>query len=63
MVILKRNTSTESVYIIFTLQQLETHGCILIIMATDTMMLKHQALSIYSADEIFIVLDQFQTNF
>ena len=35
----------------FTLQQLQTNGCVL----------KHQAISIHSADWMFIVLDQFHT--
>ena len=34
------------------------HGCILNPMATDALELKHQAISNYSADEIFIVLNQ-----
>ena len=28
-------------------------------MATDALMLKHQAISIHNADQTFIVLDQF----
>ena len=44
-----------------TLKQLETHGCILSIVATDALVLKHQAISILSAEKRFIVLDQFQT--
>ena len=30
-------------------------------MATDFMMLKHQAINTHSADKIFIMLDQFRT--
>ena len=30
-------------------------------MDTDALVLKHQAISIHSADNIFIVLDQFHT--
>ena len=40
-------------------KQLETHGYILNTIATDTLVLKHCAISIHIADEIFIVLDQF----
>ena len=29
--------------------------------ATDVLVLKHQAINIYSADEIYIVLNQFHT--
>ena len=41
-----------------TQKQLETHGCILITVATDALVIKHQAIGIHSADWIFIVLDQ-----
>ena len=34
------------------------HGCTLCTAATDALVLKHQAISILSADEIFKVLDQ-----
>ena len=44
----------------FTLKQLDTHG-VLGTLATDALLLKHQALSINNADEIFIVFDQFHT--
>ena len=33
----------------FTHKQLETHGCILPTVATDTLVLEHQAISIHSA--------------
>ena len=42
-------------------KQLETHGCIISTVATDALMLKHQTISIHSADQI--VLDQFQTKY
>ena len=37
------------------------HVCILVLstVATDALVLKHQAISIHSADRIFIVLDWF----
>ena len=38
-------------------KQLETHGCILSNVATDALVLKHQAISIHSADWIVNVLD------
>ena len=37
----------------------ETHGCVVSTVATDTLVLKHQAISIHNADQTFIVLDQF----
>ena len=37
------------------------HGCIVSIVATDDLVLKHQALSAHNADYIFIVWDQFHT--
>ena len=40
---------------------LETLGCVLSIVATDGLVLKHQAISTHSADWIQIVLDQFHT--
>ena len=42
-------------------KQLEMHGRILSTDATDALVLKHQAISVRSADYIFIVLDQFYT--
>ena len=41
-------------------KQLEMHEYILSIVATDALVLKHQAISIHSANYILIVLDQFQ---
>ena len=40
----------------------EIHGCILNTVATDTLVLKHQAISIPSVDKSFIVLDHFTPN-
>ena len=37
------------------------HGFILSTIDTDALVLKHQAISIYSGDKILILLDQFQT--
>ena len=37
----------------------ETHGCVVSTVATDALVLKHQAISIHNADWTFIVLDQF----
>ena len=37
-------------YPILTHKQLETHGCILRAVATDALVLKHQAISIHGAD-------------
>ena len=43
-----------------TLKHRETHGRVVSTMATDALVLKHQAISIQNADLTFIVLDQFQ---
>ena len=37
-------------------KHLETHGCIINTVATDALLIKHQAISIHSADLVFIVL-------
>ena len=42
-------------------KQLEMLWYILSTVATDALVLKHQAISIYSVEQIFIVLDQLQT--
>ena len=42
-----------------TLKHRETHGCIVSTVATDTLVLKHQAISIHNADQPFFILDQF----
>ena len=34
----------------------ETHGCVVSAVATDALVLKHQAISIHNADKTFIVL-------
>ena len=44
-----------------TLKHRETHECVLSTVATDALVLKHQAICIHSADEISIVLGQFHT--
>ena len=43
------------------LKKLDMHGSILSTVATDALVLNHQAISIYSNECIFIVLDQFHT--
>ena len=40
---------------------LEIHGCILSTTATDTLVLKHRAISTQSAENIVIVLDRIHT--
>ena len=40
---------------------LKTHGCVISTETTDALVLKHQAISSHSADEISIVSDQFHT--
>ena len=37
------------------------YGCVFSTVAADVMVLKHQAISIYSADHTFIVWNQFHT--
>ena len=44
-----------------TLKHRETHGCVVNIVATDTLVLKHQAISSHSVDTIFILLECFHT--
>ena len=38
------------------------HECVISMVATDGLVLEHQAISIHSADQIFIALDEFHTN-
>ena len=47
----------DSENIVLTHKQLEMYGCIFSPVATDALVLKHQAISIHSADWIFIVLN------
>ena len=42
-----------------TLKYRETHGCVVSTVAIDALVLKHQVISVLSADQTFIVLDQF----
>ena len=44
---------------VLTLKHLETHGRIVSFVATNALVLKHQAISIPSADYTIIVWDQF----
>ena len=37
----------------------ETHGCVVSTVATDALVLKHQAISIHNADKTLIILEQF----
>ena len=46
-------------------KQLETRVCIIIIMATDALVIKHQAISIQNADWrviVCVILNKFDTN-
>ena len=43
------------------IKQLETHGCVLGIVVTNALYLKHQANSIHSTHQIPIALGKFQT--
>ena len=38
---------------------METQRCVINTVATDALVLKHQGISIHSADEVLTVLDQF----
>ena len=42
-------------------KQLDTHWYVISTVATAALVLKHQTISIHSADEMFIVSDQFHT--
>ena len=42
-----------------TLKHRETHGCVASTVATDALVLKHQAISIHNADLTSIILEQF----
>ena len=42
-------------------KMLDMHGCILSTVATDALVLKHQAISIDNAEQISIASDQIQT--
>ena len=53
------NVYTQFYMITLTHKRLETHGCIIITVATDALVLKHQAISIHSVDKTFIVLEWF----
>ena len=46
---------------VVTHKQQEKHGCILNTVATDALVIKHQAISTHSTDWIFVVLDRFYT--
>ena len=50
-----------SISSLLTHKQLEKCGCILSPVATDALVLKHQAISIYNTHWKLIVLDQFHT--
>ena len=43
----------------FTLKHREPHGSVITTVATDALVLKHQAITIHNADLTFIVLDRF----
>ena len=42
-------------------KQLETHGCVRSIIATDAQVLKHQDIDIHSVEQILNVLNQFHS--
>ena len=44
-----------------TRNQLKTQGCVIRTMAADALELNHQAISIQSAEQGIVVLDQFHT--
>ena len=53
---------TKIFFIVSTPKWLETHGCTISTIATDALLLKHQAISIHRAAQVPIVLDQLHTN-
>ena len=46
---------------ILTCNQLETQWCVISTVAADALELNHQAISIHSAEQGIVVLDQFHT--
>ena len=56
---MKVNNRDYSNHGALTLKHRETHGSVVSTVATDALVLKHQAISIHNADWTFIVLDQF----
>ena len=46
-------------YVSLTHKQLETYGRVLSTVAIDALVLKHQAISIHSAEQTSIALDRF----
>ena len=48
---------------LLTHKQLEINVCVLSTVATDALVLKHQAISTHDAEYIFIVLDQFHAKY
>ena len=56
--------ATASVWqrgIFLTHRQLETYGCIFSTVATDALVLKHQVISVHSAEYMCILLDPLHT--
>ena len=51
--------SVQCLFLCLTHKQLETHRCVLSTVATNAMVLKHQAICIHYADYLFVVLDKF----
>ena len=47
-------------YVILTFEPWERHGCVVSTVATDALVLKHQAISIHDVYLTFIILDRFQ---
>ena len=54
-----RSIDKKSALIQLTPKHRETHGCVVSTVATDALVLKHQAISILSTDLTFNLLDQF----
>ena len=63
ILILISGNAIENVYKLWILthKKLEMYGCVLSTVATDVLVLKHQAITVHSTDWIFTVLDQFHT--
>ena len=56
----KQSTTKPCAYFLgYTVNTWKSHGYLLSSVATDTLVLKHQAISIYSADCISVVLEEF----
>ena len=50
IIVITLNIEVEWIYISLTLKLRETHGCVVSTVATDALVLKHEAISIHNAE-------------